>query len=100
MNEYIAHWLYCYHYCVRNNGRWFAFTTACANVWRMLLSPHYPNWWSRYMTRFIRRRLNSFAKSVLSEAKQRGVISNDAMHEIAGIVDRRLRDECDRKKVA
>jgi hypothetical protein len=44
----------------------------------------------RLLTRLLRRRLNAFAKSVISEAKQRRIIGNDAMHEIAGIIDRRL----------
>lgn len=37
-----------------------------------------------------RAEVNDFAKGVISEAKRRGLISNDIMHELAGIIDRRL----------
>ncbi len=44
----------------------------------------------RLVTRLLRRRLNAFAKSVVSEVKQRGGVSNYAAHEIYGEIDRRL----------
>jgi hypothetical protein len=44
----------------------------------------------RMIQRILRRRLNAFAKSVICDAKQRGMISGHQLHEVAGIIDRRL----------
>lgn len=44
----------------------------------------------RLVVRIARRAVNSFAKSVIARAHERGLVNSFVFHELAGIIDRSL----------